>query len=134
MLLYSTDGIGDKRSRTPPPVMYGGAGAFCRNYQDKLHTVSQKRREQVIRKQNRLQSNHCNLPLPNEMQYEYGANWNNTFKLGTLALVAEDPGTEQAGIAGSLLIGQVLWSEFLNQFNEPQSGTALPLVKVWRKD
>ena len=35
---------------------------------------------------------YCNLPLPNEFQYNYGANWNNTFKLGTMALLADDPG------------------------------------------
>ena len=29
--------------------------------------------------------------MPNEFQYDYGANWNNTFKLGTMALAADDP-------------------------------------------
>ena len=24
--------------------------------------------------------------MPNEFQYDYGANWNNTFKMGTMAL------------------------------------------------
>ena len=38
------------------------------------------------------------LAMPNEFQYEYGANWNNTFKLGTLAMLADDPGK-----AGTLL-------------------------------
>jgi len=32
------------------------------------------------------------LAMPNEFQYEYGANWNNTFKLGTLAMLADNPG------------------------------------------
>ena len=32
----------------------------------------------------------CHLPLPNEFQYKYGADWNNEFKLGTLALAADD--------------------------------------------
>ena len=34
----------------------------------------------------------CMLPLPNEFQYKYGADWNNEFKLGTLALAADDAG------------------------------------------
>ena len=33
----------------------------------------------------------CNLAMPNEFQYDYSANWNNTFKLGTMALAADDP-------------------------------------------
>ena len=37
-----------------------------------------------------LRSTKCHLPLPNEFQYKYGAEWNNTFKLGTLALAADD--------------------------------------------
>ena len=34
---------------------------------------------------------YCNIAMPNEFQYDYGANWNNTFKLGTMALAADDP-------------------------------------------
>ena len=34
---------------------------------------------------------YCNLAMPNEFQYNYGANWSNTFKLGTMALAADDP-------------------------------------------
>ena len=37
-----------------------------------------------------LRSSKCHLPLPNEFQYRYGADWNNEFKLGTLALAADD--------------------------------------------
>ena len=33
----------------------------------------------------------CNLPMPNEFQYQYSADWNNQFKLGTLALLATNP-------------------------------------------
>ena len=39
-----------------------------------------------------LMSKKCMLPLPNEFQYKYGADWNNEFKLGTLALAADDAG------------------------------------------
>ena len=34
---------------------------------------------------------YVDLALPNEFQYQYGANWSNTFKLGTMALLADDP-------------------------------------------
>ena len=92
-----------------------------------------KRREQVLRKQRGYNQTSCNLPLPNEMQYEYGANWNNTFKLGTLALVAEDPLKAAAIAAGSLLIGGALGG-LINKFNDP-SGTAAAVGKgAWRKD
>ena len=37
-----------------------------------------------------LMATMCHLPLPNEFQYKYGADWNNEFKLGTLALAADD--------------------------------------------
>ena len=30
-----------------------------------------------------LMSETCHLPMPNEFQYSYGAEWSNTFKLGT---------------------------------------------------
>lgn len=43
---------------------------------------------------------HCNLALPNEFQYQYGANWGNTFKLGTMALLADDP--KRAATVGGL--------------------------------
>ena len=89
--------------------------------------TTQKRREQVLRKQRGYNQTSCNLPLPNEMQYEYGANWNNTFKLGTLALVAEDPGKAAGIAAGSLLIGGALGAA-INQFNDP-SGTASAVGK-----
>ena len=37
------------------------------------------------------EKDYCNIAMPNEFQYDYGANWNNTFKLGTMALAADDP-------------------------------------------
>ena len=39
-----------------------------------------------------LLSSFCHLPLPNEFQYKYGADWSNEFKLGTLALAADNIG------------------------------------------
>ena len=59
-----------------------------------------------------LRSTKCHLPLPNEFQYKYGADWNNEFKLGTLALAADDALrfgaiTGGAGIAGGLVQNQI---------------------------
>ncbi len=49
-----------------------------------------KRVQDFDAKQKGLEASSCYLALPNELQYEYGANWNNEFKLGTLALLSEN--------------------------------------------
>ena len=49
--------------------------------------------------------NYCNLAMPNEFQYDYGANWNNTFKLGTMAFAADDPARATAVLATGGLLG-----------------------------
>ena len=50
-----------------------------------------KKKQEMIDKQNKgLMASKCMLPLPNEFQYKYGADWNNEFKLGTLALAADE--------------------------------------------
>tara|TARA_B100000941_G_scaffold265198_1_gene219635 strand:+ start:1491 stop:2753 length:1263 start_codon:yes stop_codon:yes gene_type:complete len=49
------------------------------------------KKKAMIDKQNKgLMASKCMLPLPNEFQYKYGADWNNEFKLGTLALAADE--------------------------------------------
>ena len=53
-------------------------------------TLKRKKEVAAFRAEGYKES-HCNLPLPNEFQYNYGANWNNTFRLGTMALAATDP-------------------------------------------
>jgi len=64
-------------------------------------------RKEEVRKYNAegYKMEYCNLPLPNEFQYNYGANWNNTFKLGTMALLADDPGRAGKILAASGVIG-----------------------------
>ena len=65
-----------------------------------------KKKQDMIDKQNKgLMASKCMLPLPNEFQYKYGADWNNEFKLGTLALAADEAGrfamiTAAGGIIG----------------------------------
>lgn len=51
-----------------------------------------------------LNASKCFLPMPNEFSYQYGADWNNKFKLGTLALLADNELTAAATILGSGLI------------------------------
>ena len=65
----------------------------------------QKKQEMKDRQSKGLMSKKCMLPLPNEFQYKYGADWNNEFKLGTLALAADDAGRFLATTAGGALIG-----------------------------
>ena len=65
-----------------------------------------KRKQEAIDRQNKgLMSKKCMLPLPNEFQYKYGADWNNEFKLGTLALAADDAGRFLATTGAGALIG-----------------------------
>lgn len=48
---------------------------------------------------------YCDLAMPNEFQYDYSANWNNVFKLGTMALAADDPARAAAVLGGGAVIG-----------------------------
>ena len=62
--------------------------------------LKQRKNELRERQSKGLMASKCMLPLPNEFQYKYGADWNNEFKLGTLALAA-DEAFRFAGIAGA---------------------------------
>ena len=66
----------------------------------KTKIISQRRRRQTARSAANSNPQSVVLAMPNEFQYEYGANWNNTFKLGTLAMLAEDP-KKAAGLTGA---------------------------------
>ncbi len=74
--------------------------------QDALN-AEKEREEEFARAQAGLvnmikgKSDYCNLALPNEFQYGYGADWSNTFKLGTLALIAENPARGATIAAGA---------------------------------
>ena len=65
----------------------------------KTKIISSRRRRQTRQQAASSNPQSVVLAMPNEFQYEYGANWNNTFKLGTLAMLAEDPG-KAIGLAG----------------------------------
>ena len=64
-----------------------------------------KKQELKDRKSKGLMSTRCMLPLPNEFQYKYGADWNNEFKLGTLALAADELGRFSTLTAAGGLLG-----------------------------
>ena len=68
--------------------------------------LMQKKQDLIDKKNKGLMSSRCMLPLPNEFQYKYGADWSNEFKLGTLALAADEAGKFAAlatvgGVAGA---------------------------------
>ena len=68
-----------------------------------ITTVGQllkKKKEAIDKKNKGLMASRCMLPLPNEFQYKYGADWSNEFKLGTLALAADEAG-KFAAVAGT---------------------------------
>ena len=65
----------------------------------------QKKKDRIAKKNKGLMASRCMLPLPNEFQYKYGADWNNEFRLGTLALAADDIGRFSLLAAGGALVG-----------------------------
>ncbi len=76
------------------------------------------------------------LPMPNEFQYEYGADWSNKFRLGTMARLLDSPaalGQMALTAAGSAALnagGQLLGAtsgEFLNSLG---GGTGLNMSSV----
>ena len=83
----------------------------------------QRKQEMKDRQSKCLMSKKCMLPLPNEFQYKYGADWNNEFKLGTLALAADDAGRFLATTAAGGLIGGG-GSALAQYLSNPVSGNA----------
>ena len=79
-----------------------------------------------------LMSATCNLPMPNEFQYQYSADWNNQFKLGTLALLATNPAqfllNTGLGAAGgtipSIINGQLGKMKGIKDFNKKNPNAA----------
>ena len=65
----------------------------------------QKKKDRIDKKNKGLMASRCMLPLPNEFQYKYGADWNNEFRLGTLALAADDLGRFGLLATGGALAG-----------------------------
>tara|TARA_B100000900_G_scaffold307016_1_gene265650 strand:- start:1263 stop:2534 length:1272 start_codon:yes stop_codon:yes gene_type:complete len=70
-----------------------------------IGSLLKEKQAKINRKNKGLMSSKCMLPLPNEFQYKYGADWNNEFKLGTLALAADDAGRFGAIVGAGGIIG-----------------------------
>ena len=62
--------------------------------------------EKLEKREAGLQASQLNVAMPDEYQYSYGADWNNKFKMGTLALAADNM-TQFMGLtaAGGILGG-----------------------------
>ena len=71
------------------------------------------------------QQTYVHLAMPNEFQYDYGANWNNTFKLGTMALFADDPGRMAGILATGGTIGGVIGGLSQSLGQEDQLGAVI---------
>ena len=84
--------------------------------------LKQKKQELIDRQNKGLMASKCMLPLPNEFQYKYGADWNNEFKLGTLALAADEAYRFGAITGGGALLGGGL--QFLTDKLTQGSGAA----------
>ncbi len=84
--------------------------------------LKQKKKALIDKMDKGLMGTKCMLPLPNEFQYKYGADWNNEFKLGTLALAADEAFRFGAIAGGGALVGGGL--QFLTQKLTQGSGAA----------
>ena len=84
--------------------------------------LKQKKKALIDKQDKGLMGSKCMLPLPNEFQYKYGADWNNEFKLGTLALAADEAFRFGAIAGGGALAGGGL--QFLTDKLTQGSGAA----------
>ena len=87
--------------------------------------------EKLAKREAGLQASQLNVAMPDEYQYSYGADWNNKFKMGTLALAADSmlqfAGlTIAGGAAGGLL--QAGLSKLGGQLGQGGSGNILSSI------
>ena len=91
-----------------------------------------KKKEAIDKKNKGLMASRCMLPLPNEFQYKYGADWSNEFKLGTLALAADEAGkfTAVAGAGGVIGGGLQFVAGKLSQGSNVAKVGGVDLTKI----
>ena len=87
--------------------------------------------EKLEKREAGLQASQLNVAMPDEYQYSYGADWNNKFKMGTLALAADNFSqfallTAAGGAAGGLL--QAGLSKLGGQLGQGGSGNILSSI------
>lgn len=109
-------GLGDPSLQGNTNIGVAGLSDYLKDIEDgKIDNKEIKEKLEKARKRRQDQkaaadavTTYVGLSLPNEFQYEYGANWNNTFKLGTLALLADNPANAGlAAVAGGGITGAV---------------------------
>ena len=96
-----------------------------------LNKLLADKSEKLEKREAGLQSSQLNVAMPDEYQYSYGADWNNKFKMGTLALAADSMAqfaglTIAGGAAGGLL--QAGLSKLGGQLGQGGSGNILSSI------
>ena len=96
-----------------------------------LNKLLADKSEKLEKREAGLQSSQLNVAMPDEYQYSYGAEWNNKFKMGTLALAADSMAqfamlTVAGGAAGGLL--QAGLSKLGGQLGQGGSGNILSSI------
>ena len=96
-----------------------------------LNKLLANKSEKLEKREAGLQSSQLNVAMPDEYQYSYGADWNNKFKMGTLALAAVSMAqfamlTVAGGAAGGLL--QAGLSKLGGQLGQGGSGNILSSI------
>ena len=96
-----------------------------------LNKLLANKSEKLEKREAGLQSSQLNVAMPDEYQYSYGADWNNKFKMGTLALAADNMSqfallTVAGGAAGGLL--QAGLSKLGGQLGQGGSGNILSSI------
>ena len=96
-----------------------------------LNKLLADKSEKLEKREAGLQASELNVAMPDEYQYSYGADWNNKFKMGTLALAADSMAqfaglTIAGGAAGGLL--QAGLSKLGGQLGQGGSGNILSSI------
>ena len=96
-----------------------------------LNKLLANKSEKLEKREAGLQASELNVAMPDEYQYSYGADWNNKFKMGTLALAADSMAqfamlTVAGGAAGGLL--QAGLSKLGGQLGQGGSGNILSSI------
>ena len=81
------------------------------------NALKNEKDEVLNRRRKGLQASELNIALPEEFQYKYSADWGNTFKLGTMAMAADN----FAKFASLGLAGAGLGAAYTNSLGQLQN-------------
>ena len=94
------------------------------------NALKNEKDEVLNRRRKGLQASELNIALPEEFQYKYGADWGNTFKLGTMAMAADNFAKfASLGLAGAGL-GALATSQLGNLKDLAKMGGSIPGVNM----